>query len=215
MPLRAGASKGIVGENIREMVANGHSPRVAVAAALHNADKYRSQGGIVGVAEAGQSYAGGGTVGFLHSPVPGRTDLIHAAPAAGSYVVPADIVSGIGEGNSNAGAALLQKALAMGPIGMPLPMGVKRRAGPPPPPPRYSGQLLAPAALKQGGRANNEGVPTPILAAGGEFIIPADVVRTWGGGDLKKGHDALDAWVVSKRREIAKEMLHLKGPKKR
>lgn len=211
MPLEAGASKGIVSANIREMVASGHPQRQAVAAALHNADKYRrAQGGIV------PHYDDGGTVttGFLHSNIPGRTDLIHASPPSGSYIVPADVVSGIGEGNSNAGAELLWKALNTGPYSPPK---IGRAGGMhiPAPPPRYSGPLLAPPALKGGGDVGNEGQPTPILAAGGEFIIDPATVRAFGGGDLKRGHDALDAWVVAKRKEIAQHMLKLPGPKKK
>jgi len=195
------------------MVASGHPVRQSIAASLHNADKYRSQGGIVGSQDMGEKYAAGGTVGFLHSSIPGRTDLIHASPPSGSYVVPADVVSGIGEGNSNAGAALLRKALNSGPYSPP-PIRKAGGVGIPAPPPRFSGQLLAPPAQRGGRQAdNNEGQPTPILAAGGEFIINPEIVRAWGGGDLKKGHDALDHWVVTKRKEIAKEMLRLPGPK--
>ena len=157
------------------------------------------------------------TTGYIHSAVPGRTDLIHAAPPGGSYVLPADVVSGVGEGNSMAGAALIQKALATGPFGTGLPAAHRGGIGIPPAPPRFSGTMLAPAA-KRGGRqaAKDTGVghPTPILAAGGEFIVPPDVVAAWGGGDLTKGHQVLDAWVLKKRKEIIAKMKSLKPPKK-
>ena len=39
MPLKPGRSRAVVSENIREMTAAGHPQRVAVAAALHNAEK--------------------------------------------------------------------------------------------------------------------------------------------------------------------------------
>lgn len=157
------------------------------------------------------------TTGFLHSSIPGRTDLIHAQPPVGSFVVPADVVSGIGQGNSLAGAAILQKAFAVGPYGVPLPSVRSSGPGIPKPPPVFSGSYMAPAA-KRGGRTRKEekhvGKPTPILAAGGEFIVPVDAVREIGGGDLRRGHDALDAWVVETRRSTVKEMARLPGPKR-
>jgi len=156
-----------------------------------------------------------GTSGFIHSPVPGRTDLINAQPLVGSYVVPADVVSGIGEGNSLAGAALLQRAMSVGPYGVPLPPHRGGGVGIPRPPARFTGPLMGPAAARGGRTKEREGDPTPILAAGGEYIVAPHVVRAWGGGNLKKGHDVLDHWVVKKRKEIAKKMLSLPPPKKK
>jgi len=41
MPLKKGKSKKVVSENIREMIRNGHPQRVAVAASLSQADRFR------------------------------------------------------------------------------------------------------------------------------------------------------------------------------
>ncbi len=41
MPLLPGASQATVGTNIKEMMAAGHPQNQAVAASLHNADKYK------------------------------------------------------------------------------------------------------------------------------------------------------------------------------
>lgn len=46
--------------------------------------------------------------GLLHSSVAGRTDHLKVTVPGGAYVVPADVVSGIGQGNTMAGARLLQ-----------------------------------------------------------------------------------------------------------
>lgn len=46
MPLKPGNSKATISQNIREMVASGHSQKQAVAAALHNADRYAAQEAI-------------------------------------------------------------------------------------------------------------------------------------------------------------------------
>ena len=56
--------------------------------------------------------------GLLTSPVAGRTDHLPISPAAGSYVVPADVVSGLGEGNTLAGANIMQRILDTGPMGL-------------------------------------------------------------------------------------------------
>lgn len=53
MPLAKGHSRATISKNIHEMVQAGHSPKQAVAASLHNADKY-SEGGDVGYADGGE-----------------------------------------------------------------------------------------------------------------------------------------------------------------
>jgi hypothetical protein len=54
-----------------------------------------------------------------------------------------------------------------------------------------------------------------IVAAGGEFIVPPDKVAELGGGDLKRGHDLLDAMVKHIRKTTIKTLKRLPGPKKR
>ncbi len=75
--------------------------------------------------------------GLLASPVAGRTDQLAVSPASGSYVVPADVVSGLGEGNTLAGANVVQRMLETGPHGTRMPRGPGREMGPPHPPPAY------------------------------------------------------------------------------
>ncbi len=45
--------------------------------------------------------------GLLNSAGPGRTDTINTNVPAGAYVIPADVVSGLGEGNTLAGSAVI------------------------------------------------------------------------------------------------------------
>lgn len=52
--------------------------------------------------------------GYIHGSTGGRTDNKPIDVAEGSYVIPADILSGLGEGNSHAGWAGLQAHLGMG-----------------------------------------------------------------------------------------------------
>lgn len=47
--------------------------------------------------------------GLFNSPVPGRTDKLSVAVPAGGYVVPADVVSALGEGNTIGGSKKLDQ----------------------------------------------------------------------------------------------------------
>jgi len=47
--------------------------------------------------------------GGLLSSVPGRTDLLEISVPSGAYVLPADIVSALGEGNTLAGTQILEE----------------------------------------------------------------------------------------------------------
>lgn len=61
-------------------------------------------------------FAAGGAVhvGPIKSVVAGRTDHLSMSVPAGSYVIPADIVSGLGEGNTEAGQKLLAEMFPAG-----------------------------------------------------------------------------------------------------
>lgn len=128
--------------------------------------------------------------GGLRSPIGGRTDRLAVKPRAGSYVIPADIVSGLGQGNTSAGMKVLDNMFKSGPFGMP-----KARL------PRAT-----PRKYADGGKVD-------ILAAGGEYIIPPDSVAEIGGGDMAAGHDVLDAFVAQIRDSTIKDMQALPGPK--
>ena len=143
--------------------------------------------------------------GLLHSQVAGRTDHIAANTPVGSYVVPADVVSGLGEGNTLAGARVLTEAMGVGPHGIPMQRSQGRHPDIPAPHAYdpWGGQ-------SKGGRTDH----VPIAAAGGEFIVPPEAVARIGGGDIKRGHKILDEFVVHARRRIIDEMRRLKGPVK-
>jgi hypothetical protein len=105
---------------------------------------------------------------------------------SGSYVIPADIVSSFGEGNTMAGFRVLDAAL------------------------KEFGN--APQARARGGRGTETQVP--IVAAGGEYVIPPEVVTAIGDGDIDLGHKELDSFVTTMRKKLIDTLKKLPGPKK-
>lgn len=77
----------------------------------------RAEGGIVGY--DGQGHRGARIGGLVDDPSPGRADLVKTSVPANSYIIPADIVSGLGEGNTDAGAKRLKAMLAKVPSARP------------------------------------------------------------------------------------------------
>jgi len=143
--------------------------------------------------------------GPIHSAVAGRTDHLPMHVASGSYVIPADIISAMGEGNSIAGFKVAKNIFSSdspyGQKGAPynakgLPYGV-------PGPHKAAG----------GGLAGDEPA-VPVVVAGGEYVIPPEDVTALGHGDLDKGHRILDAFVKKMRAKTIKTLQKLPGPKK-
>lgn len=116
MPLLPGKSQQTISSNIGEMVHAGHPQQQAIAAALETARK-SAVGGLqmmpkgpqmmprmMPPADEKQTMADGKIhSGAIDSPVAGRTDHLPVHVASGSYVIPADIISAMGEGNTAAG----------------------------------------------------------------------------------------------------------------
>lgn len=212
MPLTKSGSRAAMSRNISEMVHAGHPQKQAIAAAYRNARKY------------GAKFAGGGGApiesmearglahsGMIRSPVPGRTDKLPISVGGGAYVLPADHVAALGQGNSMAGADVLNKMLKMGPyatsgIGK---IGTNLRAG------RASvpklGRMTASPKFAKGGASGRH---VPIVAAGGEFVIPPEKVAEIGSGDVDRGHKILDHWVNTTRKKHITTLRGLKPPKK-
>lgn len=175
-----------------------------------------SQGGDSNMAAGGSApFFGnpGGTttkvhVGPIHSPVAGRTDHLPMHVPSGSYVIPADIISAMGEGNTMAGFKVANTIFSRipGMTGAPGAQAIPVRGSTP----GMDAQLGLPG--KAAGGSMEEAVP--IVAAGGEYVISPDDVRRIGEGDLDRGHQELDLFVKAMRAKTIKTLQKLPGPKK-
>lgn len=182
---------------------------------------HRDAGGGMGVSssmadpwwtrqQASQDSRGGG---FLQGSTPGRADALHTSAPAGAYILPADVVAGLGEGNSLAGARVWDTILRTGPHG--IQQSPEHGGRGPPQAPRPA--AMAGQAKGGGVHGDGSGKPTPVALSHGEIIVmPEDVKRfsQWfgGNGDLKHGHRILDAFVVYERRRQIKKLKSLPGP---
>jgi len=108
MPLEKGKSERVISTNIKEMINSGHPRQQAIAAAMHIAKK--AKGGSVPVPPPGKATKL--HVGPIKAMVAGRTDHLPMAVPSGSYVIPSDIVSAIGEGNTSSGFEILDYMMA-------------------------------------------------------------------------------------------------------
>lgn len=211
MPLIHSSSQPAFKTNVKTLMGEvGKSPHVqspSQALAIAYAEKRRNR------AAGGQLKPAGWQTrsearGMMHSGpissiVPGRTDRHNMNVASGSYVIPSDTVSHLGQNNSAAGHAVLNRMFSSGPYGI----GGKLAHGPGAPKP--------PRMRKAGGVSDGDvGSPTPVITAGGEYVVPPHIVEAIGGGDVKRGHAILDAFVLHVRKQHIKTLTKLPAPAK-
>jgi len=141
-------------------------------------------------------------VGPIHSPVAGRTDHLPMPVPSGSYVIPADIVSAMGEGNTIAGFKILRRVFG----GEPYDEGADPydQAGTP-----YN-EPLPGAGRASGGKAST----APIVAAGGEYVLSPEQCMDAGDGDMEMGHRVMDEFVKRFRAKTVKTLSKLPGPRR-
>lgn len=275
MPLHKGSSEKVIGENIREMQNAGHPHNQAVAAALHNADKYKLGGVVPGdqigaaVRAARKPLAGGGPSddtepddtaigaaimasrkpiaskpdaaakpaapakapelpqlnfmgGLINSVVPGRTDRLNVHVPSDTYILPADVVSALGEGNTFAGARVLDKVFSGKPIGpeaKPYAKELENISATGKVFPKVNPKLPHLDAPPEGGQPNEfakggMAKMVPVVVAGGEYAVPPRVVQELGGGDVEEGHAKLDKAVRAIRARLVEVSKKLPGPQK-
>ena len=197
MPLIKSKSDAAFKSNVAEMIKAGHPRDQALAAAYHNQREAKAIGGgvnlsrVIGTGER-QNLA---QSGFMHGLTAGRADHVPVSVRANSYVIPADVVSALGQGNSIAGAHALSAMFKMGPYGTPavgMPHATKTH-------------------LADGGTA---GPTTDIAISDGEFTVPPEKIADIGGGNIDRGHNVLDAFVKHVRKNNIKTLRKLPGPKK-
>ncbi|MCA6108092.1 hypothetical protein [Bradyrhizobium cenepequi] len=182
-------------------VRESHYPGTAGEYEMHPESSFgKKNGGAIDKALRIAKAAGGGVFsGYIPGTTGGRTDNKDISVAAGSYIIPADILSGLGEGNSHAGAASVASHLKMGPYAEAQP---------------YGKAITRPYAKADGGGIESPGAPVPIVAASGEMVIPPEKVAEVGGGDLDRGHSILDAMVQHVRKRTIKTLKKLPKPRK-
>jgi hypothetical protein len=146
--------------------------------------------------------------GFLHGSTSGRADLLKTSSPAGSYILPADVVAGLGEGNSLAGARVIEESLNSGPHGIPMPRGARGNTMP-------RGARLPKEEAKGGGVQDAPGQRRiPVLLSHGEFQVSPHHVRNLGSGNINNGHRILDEFVKEVRKRTISKMKSLPGPAK-
>ena len=147
--------------------------------------------------------------GPILSAVPGRTDRHNMSVASGSYVVPAQAVSHLGQSNTLAGMKVLNGMFGSGgPYGAGG-MKIAHGRGAPAPP-----RLHAAGGDVGGAQGEGGADPVDVVTAGGEYVIPPESVAAVGGGSLSHGHDVLDAWVNSLLDDHIKTLKKLPSPAK-
>lgn len=190
MPLKPGKSQATISQNISELRHNDYPQKQAIAIALNTARK--------AMAEGGQPTREPKDPKVFHGPlkaaIPGRTDRLPIHVHSGSYVLPADIVSGLAEGNTDAGFEVIKRMIQDqmargGRVGMTRKYGLKGHY--------HEGESLV-----------------PCVVAGGEYILTPQEVEAFGDGDISKGHKVLDAFVKSQRAKTIKTLKKLPGPAK-
>jgi len=209
MPLSHGKSQQTISHNISEMVNAGHPQMQAVAAALNTARHSKAVGGL-NQTTGNIPYMGNTQPmhkmheGPIHSPVAGRTDHLPMNVKSGSYVIPADIISAMGEGNTMAGFKIAKRMFSgqLPYFQGKAPYGAGKA-------PYGGGSTPYGAKLATGGAA-----PVEIVAAGGEYVITPEDVTHIGNGDIDHGHEILDHFVTGYRKKTIDTLKKLPGPKR-
>jgi len=161
------------------------------------------------------------------SSIPGRTDRIPMRAKPGSYVLPADVVSGLGQGNTHAGAGMWAKAIMASVPGAGTMGALKRGSMPKPPQPSFGRMMSRPTKTfanggvvyfaNGGGMGHNGGPPmedeyVPIITAGGEVLIDPEVVEALGNGSETLGKRKLAESVLKVRKQTIEHLKSLPRP---
>lgn len=210
MPLIKSASPQAFKSNLKAEIAAGRPKNQALAISYRVQDDAERRGFDAGGSVPFYARSAARNIersGMVHSPTSGRSDQLPANVKSGSFVMPADALSGIGAGNSMAGANALNKLFKMGPYGAAMPH------------PKMGGGMKIPTAGMMKGRrgfadGGDVGQPVDIALSGGEFVIEPSKVAEIGGGDIERGHALLDKMVQHIRAKTIKTLKRLPKPKR-
>ena len=115
-------------------------------------------------------------VGPIRTKHPGRTDTVPMKVADGSYVLPSETISHLGQNNSEAGLRVADSLFGA------------------------NGSFTNDAAPRARGGKTESGKPIDCITAGGEYVIGPEKVKAIGRGDIDLGHKILDKFVLNQRK---------------
>lgn len=138
------------------------------------------------LAEVRRAKGGKVHVGPIKGDKPGRTDVHDMKVPDGAYVLSADVISHLGQNNTQAGLKIAQHLFGEG------------------------GKLDQ--GRSAGGKTSGTGKPVDCVTAGGEFVVPPSVVTSIGNGDLELGHRILDKWSMNIRKDHIRTLKSLPPP---
>ncbi len=210
MPLKKGSGQDVISSNIKELMDTGKYPqKQAIAIAESKAREEMKRGGKLGVMRGTKMDKPEHVYhehGLFNTDGPGRTDNIHVKVKHNSYVVPADVTSGLGQGNTMAGAKFLDSITGAS-----------------------GNKIPGNSAMKEPGHFSSGGTvkTVPIIVAGGEYLFSPESVEKIGREALEKvgkrssskehsireGHKILDAFVLHQRKKTIETNKNLPGPK--
>jgi hypothetical protein len=173
------------------------APAAAIAEEMAKGDEH-SEGGAVqnavrdAVADVRRARGGKVLTGAIKGDAPGRVDVHEAKVPDGSYVVSADVISHLGQNNSDAGLKMAEHMFG----------------------PKSNYASMAGEERHAGGKATGAGKPVDCVLAGGEYAIAPNVVRAIGRGDVDLGHKILDKWSMDVRKDHIRTLASLPPPAK-
>ena len=168
MPLIKSASAKAIGPNIKAEMAAKKPYKQALAIALSTQDRAKglAAGGLSGHSMAAtMPHDAFHPSGLFHSDTAGRTDRLPRTVPADSFVMPSDVISSLGQGNTLAGSKIMDGLMHSGP---------------------YGTKITKPPSLKRADGGAAGGV-SHVMVAGGEYLCSREDLEKIGAKLRKAG----------------------------